>query len=205
MPSSKVYIYRIYFPASGKCYIGQTKDLQRRMKEHLKSGQVVCKALYKYDDWAISVLHTCKTRDEANRIEIEEIRNFNSVVPNGYNVTAGGGGMSGCTHTDEWKKEQSIRLQGNQNGKGKNLGNKNGIGYKHTTEAIEKIKQAGCRPCSEETIEKIRRSNLGIKKPETTKRNIENNPMKNSEVVLKWKLSRLKTSIKKLEQSLKRN
>ena len=34
-------------------------------------------------------------------------------------------------------------------------------GYKHTPEAIEKIRQAGRRPCSEETKEKIRRAEKG--------------------------------------------
>lgn len=43
-------------------------------------------------DWQVTILHICKSPDEANRIEIEEIRNFNSVIPNGYNLTHGGGG-----------------------------------------------------------------------------------------------------------------
>lgn len=206
MPNDNIYIYHIYFPTSGKSYIGQTNDLSVRLKAHLKAGSVVCKALYKYDDWITSVLHTCQSRDVANTLEIEEIRNFNSIAPNGYNLTAGGDGTSCYKHTEEWKIERSIALQGNQRGKGKNLGNKNGTGYKHTAEAIEKITEALTgRICSKETQDKIRRGNLGLKSPETTKRNKENNPMKNPDVVLKWKLSRLKTSIKKLEQNLKRN
>ena len=85
-----IYIYQIYFPTSDKCYIGQTKALDKRMKEHLRSDSVVCKALWKYDDWTVSILHTCQSRDVANTLEVEEIRNFNSVAPNGYNLTSGG-------------------------------------------------------------------------------------------------------------------
>jgi len=50
------------------------------MAQHLNSKYFVGNALNKYDDWIIKVLHICKSRDEANRVEIEEIRNFNSVV-----------------------------------------------------------------------------------------------------------------------------
>ena len=64
------------------------------MRKHFESGLAVCKALYKYDDWKVSILHTCKSRDVANTLEIEEIRNFNSVAPNGYNLTHGGKAFS---------------------------------------------------------------------------------------------------------------
>ena len=88
----EIHIYRIYFPSSGKCYIGQTSNLKRRMMQHItgKFNSLVQKALMKHEGWKVSVLHTCTSRDEANRIEIEEIRNFGSVAPNGYNLTHGG-------------------------------------------------------------------------------------------------------------------
>lgn len=92
----RIFIYRIYFPESNKCYIGQTNNIKVRMIVHLNGREgeniSVHSALQKYDDWEISVLHTCYSRDEANRVEIEEIRNFNSVAPNGYNLTHGGEG-----------------------------------------------------------------------------------------------------------------
>jgi len=76
---TKIYIYKIWFPTSKKYYIGQTSNLIAKIKYHLRSGSLVYKALWKYDDWEILILHTCKTQDEANRIEREEIRNFNSI------------------------------------------------------------------------------------------------------------------------------
>jgi len=167
----KIYIYQIWFPTSKKCYIGQTDNLERRMKAHFKSGHLICRALWKYDDWQISILHTCQTRDESNRIEIEEIRNFNSIRPNGYNISRGGDGgdtFTGRHHTEETKKKmsesqkgnkhllgfkpseeqnknQSRKMQGNQYAKGKNLGNQYAQGREYTEEQkkIQKEFMAG--------------------------------------------------------------
>jgi len=132
----RIYIYAIWFPTSKKYYIGQTWNLDKRMQEHLKSGSLVYKALWKYDDWQISILHTCKTRDEANRIEIEEIRNFNSVAPNGYNLTRGGEGGISCEKT---KEKMSQAAKGNQNAKG----SKSISGQKRSKETREKLSKAG--------------------------------------------------------------
>ncbi len=94
MDKEIVYVYRIYFPMSGKSYIGQTNDMRRRMEEHLRvdNGSLVHRALLKYNDWEISILHTCQSRDETNKLEIEEILNFGSLHPGGYNLVQGGGG-----------------------------------------------------------------------------------------------------------------
>lgn len=138
----KIYIYQIWFPTSNKSYIGQTDDLKKRMSEHLNFASLVGNALRKYDDWQICVLHTCNSRADANRLEIDHIRNFDSVAPNGYNLTAGGDGCIGYKHTDEakekirqsnlnristnkgfkhteeWRREKSKSMQGNKNALG---------------------------------------------------------------------------------------
>ncbi|KKN70969.1 hypothetical protein LCGC14_0425710 [marine sediment metagenome] len=100
-----VHIYRIYFPESDKCYIGQTIDLKRRMKEHLvkEHKSLIHRAFNKYDEWEVTPLHVCYSHDDANRIEIEEIRNFDSIHPNGYNLTRGGEGCD--TFTNNPNKE----------------------------------------------------------------------------------------------------
>ena len=88
----KIHIYKIYFPTSKKCYIGQTIAFEKRMRQHIEAESVVGRAMRKYDNWRISILHTVKTKAQANLVEIEEIRNYNSVSPNGYNLTHGGEG-----------------------------------------------------------------------------------------------------------------
>jgi predicted GIY-YIG superfamily endonuclease len=105
----KIYIYCVYFPTSEKFYIGQTDNLDRRFRHHFNSDSLVGKALNKYDDWKISILHTTSDRNVANQIEIEEIRNFNSIAPNGYNLTHGGDGWS---PTKEIREKISVSKRG---------------------------------------------------------------------------------------------
>lgn len=160
-----IYIYKIYFPESDKCYIGQTCDLKRRMETHLKADSLVGLAMRKHDSWVgqISVLHTCYSRDESNRVEIEEIRNFDSVSPNGYNLTHGGEGsgtggtFTGCHHTDESR----IKMRDSHLGiKRPDVGDAL-RGRKQSPEHIEKVRQAGIgRKHSHDTKKKMRESAL---------------------------------------------
>lgn len=113
----KIYIYIIYFPISNRLnpyYVGQTAYLEKRMFSHLGNKSLVGNALRKYDDWVVEVLHTTKDRDTANLLEIEEIRNFDCVAPNGYNLTRGGDGndQTGMKHTEETKEKMRIAHQG---------------------------------------------------------------------------------------------
>lgn len=183
----KIYIYQIYFPTSKKCYIGQTRYLNKRMSNHPRSGSLVCKALYKYDDWKVSILHTCKNRDEANRIEIEEIRNFNSVAPHGYNLTAGGEGgnyWKGKQRDEETIEKMRKSAKGNQ----RSLGFQNFLGHKHTKEAKAKMSTAKLgKKHSLKAIENNRLSHIGKKHSNKTK--------------IKMRISRIKNEVKKLERS----
>ena len=130
----KIHIYKIYFPTSKKCYIGQTIAFEKRMRQHIEAESVVGRAMRKHDDWQISILHTVKTKAQANLVEIEEIRNYNSVSPNGYNLTHGG---EGGICSEETKAKISASMKG-----------------RHLSEET-KSKLRG-RVCSEETRAKLR-------------------------------------------------
>jgi len=108
------YIYRILNKLTKKCYIGETKSKdviwrwnQHRQKIEINKG---CPALrdavkkYGIDNFEFSVLIICFD-DDRFKHEIEYIKKYNSVVPNGYNITNGGegGGFQGKTHTEEVK------------------------------------------------------------------------------------------------------
>ena len=111
----KKHIYKIYFPTTDKCYIGQTINIERRMHQHIESESYVGRAMRKYNDWKILILHTVKTSDAANLVEIEEIRNHNSVSPNGYNLTHGGEGSDGHkghVHSEETKAKIGASSKG---------------------------------------------------------------------------------------------
>jgi len=102
-----VEIYKIRNKINQKAYIGQAishrknngryypKGMEGRFKEHIKESRPKqkyhCNALnnaiksYGKENFIIELLHTCSI-EEANKIETDEIKNNNSLVPNGYNI-----------------------------------------------------------------------------------------------------------------------
>jgi group I intron endonuclease len=106
------YIYKITNTLSGKCYIGETtkEDPTIRWNQHKNtiSRGVGCPALrdavkkYGIDNFKFEVLIICF---DDNRFDMEKlyIKKYNSQVPNGYNISAGGmgGSFTGRKHTPE--------------------------------------------------------------------------------------------------------
>lgn len=98
-----VDIYKIRHLPSGKSYIGKTKDLKRRLRDHFglrsKSCRYLSAAIAKYghEDFECILLHQCKDED-ANALERACILNARSRAPNGYNLSPGGEG--GTHHPD---------------------------------------------------------------------------------------------------------
>lgn len=194
----KIYIYQIYFPISDKSYIGQTKDLGQRMNEHLRSGSVVCHALWKYDDWIPSVLHTCQSRDVANTLEIEEIRNFNSIAPNGYNLTSGGEVRKVyCQETRDKISKARTGIKASEETKAKMsesmLGQNNPFYGKHHT---EETKEKARRRLTGKTMpadfkEKMSKVTSGEKNGMYGKKHSEESKEKNRQSNLGKKISKL--------------
>jgi group I intron endonuclease len=115
-------IYRILNRITGKMYIGKTleKCPYTRWKEHQRniSNNIGCPALrdavnkYGINNFRFEVLIICFDED-ACRYEREYIEKFNTITPNGYNITKGGegGGFIGKKHSDKTKeliKQRSI-------------------------------------------------------------------------------------------------
>jgi group I intron endonuclease len=112
------FIYKITNTISKKCYIGETikPDPEKRWIQHkntIKRG-VGCPALqdavkkYGIDNFKFDVLLICFDEDRF-KYEIEYIKKYNTIVPNGYNILEGGpgGGFKGKNHSDETKKKIS--------------------------------------------------------------------------------------------------
>lgn len=80
---------------NGKKYIGQTtRTLEQRFKEHQKNiFSTIGKAINSdgVENFQSEILEKCKTISELNEREIFWIEKFNSLAPNGYNKTPGGG------------------------------------------------------------------------------------------------------------------
>lgn len=90
-------VYRYYNTATGRSYIGITKNLEKRKKQHkygIYKNSLLFKALKKYgsESFIIEVLSEAKTRKEIYNLEKEFIEKYNS-YKNGYNMTEGGEGL----------------------------------------------------------------------------------------------------------------
>lgn len=94
-------MYKIYIiknTVNKKLYIGQTKQaLRTRFVGHKtksnngsKSAIHCAMRLHGIENFTIELLYEYQTLEEVNQKEIEYIKQFNSMAPNGYNILKGG-------------------------------------------------------------------------------------------------------------------
>lgn len=94
--SASNVIYKISFAGTDKVYIGQTTlALKSRIYGHIydaikNRNSPLRKAIRKYKELTVNILCECSTIDELNVHEKNYILQYNSVVPNGYNIEEGG-------------------------------------------------------------------------------------------------------------------
>lgn len=115
-------IYRAMNLITGMSYIGQTtRSLKERKSAHLKRAKLSSLKFYnaikKYGEEAFSwtVLKLCKTREELNFWEEFYINRYNTMAPDGYNLTSGGKGSLGLKHRKETKELLSRINSGKNN------------------------------------------------------------------------------------------
>lgn len=114
------YIYKFTNITNGKCYIGKTANLERRLWEHqnetCKKDTAFGRALrkYGYTNFKLELLIKIKrinTKKRLNTIldnlERYYINKYNS-FHFGYNLTKGGDGSLEFHHSEETKKKMSI-------------------------------------------------------------------------------------------------
>ena len=89
----KIYIYKITNKINGKIYIGQHKQttIKENVDRYLGSGILIKKAQDKYgkENFTKEIVEYCNEEDVNDR-EVYWIRFYNSITPNGYNITKGG-------------------------------------------------------------------------------------------------------------------
>ena len=112
------YIYLLQNKINGKCYVGQTIDVNRRLAEHIYeanrgSNFKIHQAIRKYgaDLFEFSVLETVNGDESEvlsmlNDLEVDYIEHYDS-FRNGYNMTLGSRGSLGLHHTEETKRKLS--------------------------------------------------------------------------------------------------
>lgn len=102
-------IYKCKNKINGKFYIGQTtQNLDKRKQQHFsrKMNLPFINALNKYGkkNFKWEVIEECKTKNELDELEFHYIKQYNSLIPNGYNLTTGGNGTSGYIHSEKSKE-----------------------------------------------------------------------------------------------------
>jgi len=115
-------IYKSTNKVNGKIYIGQTTNsLETRIKNHIKESKKdnvrrpFLKAIKKYgvENFLFEIVDHADNLDELNEKEINCISEYNSIAPNGYNITGGGQGKKLKT-TKEFKKTISEGLKNSE-------------------------------------------------------------------------------------------
>lgn len=93
-----MYVYKITNLINNKLYIGITNNVKRRWENEKlypkdpKHRQVIQEAIHKYgvENFKFEVLHRNLSIEEAVNLEEKYINEYNTLVPNGYNVDPGG-------------------------------------------------------------------------------------------------------------------
>ncbi len=133
------YIYKITNKTDGKIYVGQTIQTLEERWSHHRSMKGNCRYLksafkkYGIDNFIFEMICNCSD-EELDKLEIQYMAEFNSMVPNGYNLREGG---NGGRHHEETKKKISESLKGRTD-----IVRGNWIGLYHSEESKNKISEA---------------------------------------------------------------
>lgn len=132
------YIYKIQNKINGSCYIGKTKNLDKRLKQHKnnvgKKRHKFYDAIlhYGWENFSIEIIDS--SEKQINELEIFYINKFNS-INEGYNYTNGGTGGDTFSFRDE-KSKNMTREKISE--KSKILGNLNSNKHRENTKKLWK-------------------------------------------------------------------
>lgn len=87
-----IVIYMLTNKTNGRSYVGQTTNLDMRLKTHYYKGQTPVEKAWREvgrDGFFYTVLTTTKDYHEAHDLERFYIDKYDTMMPNGYNVRYG--------------------------------------------------------------------------------------------------------------------
>ena len=153
------YIYLIIDLTNWKKYVGQHHyHIEGQLDPNYHGSGHIIKMIYKKRPETLKevYLKTCYSQEELDECEKYYIKLFNTLYPNGYNLTEGGNGGVPC--------EETRRKISNAN-KGKLIGKKNPFYGKHHSEEnkIKWSEKKKGKHISEETKKKLSKSNTNGK------------------------------------------
>jgi group I intron endonuclease len=186
-------LYRITNKINNKVYIGQAADVSKRWHDHRravrinKPTQVVHHALIKYglENFEFEVIVSCKTQDDANFIETELVKQYDSFVGNGKGYNATLGGMN-APKSEKWRQmmrdwhaslspDERAIISAKQSISFTKYITENGhiaLGTKRTPEQLQHLSQARKEHpviYTDEIRQRLSESHIGIKDTEETK------------------------------------
>ena len=100
---------------TGQQYVGQSIRTDKMFKYYFGSGLYVSNALKKYGKENFKkevLLENIDNIEDLNLFEIENIKKFNTLWPNGYNISEGGNGKG--KHSKETKEKMSNSAKGKE-------------------------------------------------------------------------------------------
>jgi group I intron endonuclease len=176
-------VYKITNTLNGKLYIGITiRPLQTRWKQHITQSRTseypLHKSMRKYgiDQFTIEVIEMCIDHTTLLQRERYWIECYNTMIPNGYNITAGGEGIFGMHRSEETKRKiankpitpefrQRMREIANERAQDPEYIEKlrqANTGKHHTAASISKIREARAKQVfTSDAIEKRSQKNRG--------------------------------------------
>ena len=141
------YLYKITNIVNQKTYIGQTISPTQRWYAHQSASanpKVPLQfAIKKYGNhnFDFQIIAQCVSQDDANYLETELVKQYNSYIANGKGYNATFGGMN-APKTEEWKQIMSDKMkniwQNNPDTWKSLIGNRWNEGKKQSKETIKK-------------------------------------------------------------------
>lgn len=160
-------IYKATNHINGKCYVGQTKQpLKKRVSHHVHNcgAPALHHAIKKYGlaNFSFEVIDCAETQAELDAKERHWIGALGCMVPNGYNITSGGGGASGYIASASVRAKISLANKGKRRSDhSKELLRRARLGIKASEETRRKMSDARKgRTSSAETRSKLSEAKL---------------------------------------------
>ncbi len=170
---------------------------------YLGSGKIIIDSIKKYgkENFKRKILEQFETKEQAFNAQEKYINKYNTLVPNGYNISPSGGTWNNGKHSQETKQKISLALL-NMTSKWKDEIRKRRLGTKHKKDTILKMKN---RLFSEEHRKKISFANARRIWTEESKQKMSNSKkgQKHSEIT-KNKISESHKGLKQSNETIKK-